>query len=73
MSLIRAFLEAGAEGRPPVSWMSMWARSASLRTASGKERSSVFMTKANTSPPSLQPKQCHSCTDGSILNEGVFS
>jgi hypothetical protein len=31
------------------------------------------MTKANTSPPSPQPKQCHSCVEGSILNEGVFS
>ena len=51
----------------------MCARSASLRTASGKDRSSVFMTKPNTSPPSPHPKQCHSCSTGSILNDGVFS
>ena len=43
---------APSPGRPPDSVISMWARSASRRTASGNERSSVFMTKANTSPPS---------------------
>ncbi len=31
------------------------------------------MTKPNTSPPSPHPKQCHSCSTGSILNNGVFS
>ena len=53
--------------------MSMWARSAKRRTASGKVMSSVFMMNENTSPPSPQPKQCHSWVDGSILNDGVFS
>ena len=53
--------------------ISMWARSASLRTASGNDRSSSFITRSNALPPSSHPKQCQSCVDGSILNEGVFS
>ena len=31
------------------------------------------MMNEKTSPPSPQPKQCHSWVAGSILNEGVFS
>ena len=42
-------------------------------TASGKLRSACLITKPNTSPPSPQPKQCHSCVAGSILHDGVFS
>ena len=58
---------------PPSSTISMRARSASRRTASGNSRFCVFMRKPNASPPSPQPKQCHSCVAGSTLNDAVFS
>ena len=41
-----------------------------MRTASGKSTFSVRIRKPKASPPSPQPKQCHSCVAGSTLNDG---
>jgi hypothetical protein len=47
--------------------------SASRSTASVKPMPSIFIKKAMTSPPSPQPKQCHTFFEGLTLNEGDFS
>jgi len=49
------------------------ARSASIRTASGKVAFSFAITKLNTLPPRPQPKHLKICLLGLTVKEGVFS
>ena len=46
---------------------------ASLRTASGKGRLSISITKRMGPPPLPQPKQWKICLDSLTEKEGVFS
>jgi hypothetical protein len=56
-----------------VSATSMPERSASMRTASGKVRPSIFMMKSMLPPLSLQPKQWKKPRSGLTWKLGVFS